>query len=98
VTNLRTHLDWLQENRPSLMCIYFKNNWNPQCSKQLEREFLKFIKFQPFESFVVDGSLGGTGERVKKYYDVVYEPSFMLLSDGMELKRVISGDIEDLKT
>lgn len=97
VDNLHEHINELRKTRPSLVAMYFKNDWNPQCSASLEREYLDLMKYEPFISFVVDGSMGGRGERIKKYYDVMYEPSMLILSDGMELIRLTSGEVEDYK-
>jgi len=83
------HIDNFYEHRPTFAIFYFKNSWNPQCSAQLQSDFLKAIEHNPFEAFIVDGSLGQPGERTKKYYCVKYEPTFFLLVDGMEAKRAI---------
>jgi hypothetical protein len=98
IDDFKGHLAWLTKHRPSLAIIYFKNDWNPECSRTLEREYLALMRQQqPFESFVVDCSTGTLGERTKKYYCVRHEPSFLILSDGMELVRVIGSDVQELK-
>ena len=97
IDNFYEHLQWLRTNRPTFAIFYFKNTWNPECSPQLQAQFLESIEHNPFEAFVVDGTLGNSGERTKKYYCVKYEPTFLLLVDGMEAKRIIGNDIEGVK-
>lgn len=94
---LSTHIEWLRRHRPSYVALYFKNNWNPECSDELQSEFLKATAGNPFETFIVDGTMGTIGERTKKYYCVRYEPTFLLLADGMEAKRIIGSDIQVVK-
>jgi len=96
IDDFYSHLAWLRQNRPTYAIFYFKNSWNPECSAELQSAYLKAIENNPFEAFVVDGSLGQPGERTKKYYCVKYEPTFLLLVDGMEGKRVIGSDISGL--
>ena len=87
----------MREHKPSYAMLYFSNSWNPECTEELKQGFLELGKLEPFESFVVESDLGTVGERIKKYYAVKYEPTFILLSDGMEAKRVIGSDIEEVK-
>mmetsp|Transcript_32052 Transcript_32052/g.55279 ORF Transcript_32052/g.55279 Transcript_32052/m.55279 type:complete len:174 (+) Transcript_32052:27-548(+) len=97
IDDFKGHLSWISKNKPPLAMFYFKNNWNPECSKALEQDFLRLMQLKPFESFVVDGTMGTLGERVKKYYCVRYEPSFLILSDGMELVNVIGSDFKEVE-
>lgn len=98
IDDFKSHLSWLSKHKPALAMIYFKNDWNPECSRTLEKNFLALMQHNnSFESFIVDASIGTLGERTKKYYCVKYEPSFLILSDGMELARIIGSDIKELE-
>ena len=92
-----THLKWMRDNRPTYAAFYFKNDWNPECSTKLETDYYTALEHEPFVGFVVDGSHGTLGERTKKYYSVQYEPTFLLLCDGMEIKRLVGSDVASLK-
>lgn len=50
-----------------------------------------------FEAFIVNCDVGTIGERTQKYYCVKYQPTFLFLSDGLDVKRVIGSDVEELK-
>lgn len=98
VDNFMEHLNWMKENKPPLALLYFKNSWNPECTRELEDDLLEATLHQPYEVFIIPSDFGGQGERTKKYYCVKYEPTFIYLSDGMEIKRVIGGDIKEVET
>ena len=96
IDNFEEHYQWMGKNKPELAVIYFKNDWNPECSRQLMKDYLKLFHFEAFESFVVDTSTR-EGERTKKYYSIRYEPSFIFMTDGLEVRKVIGGSAQDLK-
>ncbi|CAG9316018.1 unnamed protein product [Blepharisma stoltei] len=96
IDNFYEHYDTINKEQPSLALFYFKNNWNPECSKDLQSQFLNLTEIPPFSTYICDTSTG-VGERTKKYYCVRHEPTFLFLSDGMELQRVIGSDVEELK-
>mmetsp|Transcript_10733 Transcript_10733/g.16063 ORF Transcript_10733/g.16063 Transcript_10733/m.16063 type:complete len:174 (+) Transcript_10733:416-937(+) len=96
IDNFDVHYQWMNQNKPALSLFYFKNSWNPECSRSLQKDFLKMIEHEPFATFVVNSDLGAQGEKVKRYYCVKYEPTFLFLSDGMEVLRVVGSDLEEL--
>lgn len=97
IDNFEEHYAWMNLHKPQLAVLYFRNDWNPECSRQFAKEYLNlFLHEDAFKTFIID-TWTGQGERTKKYYSVRYEPSFMFLSDGFELKVTIGGDIQKLK-
>jgi hypothetical protein len=96
IDDFEEHYQWMDKNKPELAVLYFKNEWNPECSRKLMKDYLKLFQFEGFESFVIDTSTS-QGERTKKYYSVRYEPTFIFLTDGFEIKKYIGGSFEDLK-
>jgi hypothetical protein len=96
INDFEEHYQWMNQNKPALAILYFANNWNPECSRQLRRDYLNLFVHENFQTFIVE-TWTGQGERTKKYYSVKYEPSFLFLSDGFELKNSIGGSIAVLK-
>lgn len=97
IDNFYEHFDSINQAKPKLALFYFKNNWNPECSRQLQKQFLDLVENSPFETFICDTNAQAAGERSKKYYCIRHEPTFLFLSDGAEINRVIGGDIEEVK-
>ena len=96
IDDFTEHYEWMTANKPELAVIYFANSWNPECSRNLQKIFVKLMEHQPFESFIVTCDLGGYGERTQKYYCIKYQPTFLFLSDGLDIKRVIGSDVDEL--
>ena len=87
----------MNEHKPALTVLYFKNNWNPECSRQFTKDFLSlFLHETAFTTFTID-TWTDQGERTKKYYSIRYEPTFLFLSDGFDIKRYIGGCPKALK-
>lgn len=87
----------MNENRPAVALIYFKNSWNPECSRSLQKGFVRMLEHEHFASFIVDCETGTSGEKTQKYYAVKYQPTFLFLSDGVDVKRVIGSDLKELE-
>ncbi|OMJ81964.1 hypothetical protein SteCoe_17448 [Stentor coeruleus] len=97
IDNFEEHYSWMNAQKPQLAILYFKNDWNPECSRQLTKDYLDLFKHEgAFSSFIIE-TWTREGERTKKYYSIRYEPTFIFLSDGFEIKKVIGGSAKVLK-
>lgn len=96
IDNFEEHYQWMNTHKPDLAVLYFKNDWNPECSRKLMKDYIEMFKHEGFQTFAVE-TWTREGERTKKYYSVRYEPTFLFLSDGFEIKKMIGGCAKDLK-
>lgn len=97
IDNFEEHYQWMNKHKPTLAVLYFKNDWNPECSRKLMKDYLQMFQFEGFETFAVE-TWTPEGERTKKYYSVRYEPTFLFLSDGFEIAKTITGCSKELKS
>lgn len=59
------------------------------------KDFVKLFQFEGFESFVVE--IRPEKEKGQKYCSIRYEPTFIFLTDGFEIRKYIGGCAEDLQ-
>jgi hypothetical protein len=84
------HLD---KRRPIYTLLYFTASWNP-IIKHIEKDYERTTKlFKQFEHIRVDGD---KAPLVKQYFDARVEPSFLILLNGGELRRVVGFNFERL--
>ena len=96
IDNFHEHYKWMETHKPKLAVLYFKNDWNPECTEKLEKDFIKACVNLPYESFIVNATIGTQGERTKKYYCIRHEPSFLILADGLEIKKVVGSEFSEV--
>lgn len=74
--------DWLNKNKPKLLCIYFTNNWNPIAIKS-NKNYENFTS-QPtsFQNFRVDTD---KHPRLKWFFDSKCEPGFQFFYYGNKI-------------
>ena len=85
----------MNKTKPIISVLYFSNDWNPQCSPELNEGYLKFVKKYPgYEYFHCHNVIGTAQERVKKYYHIKYEPTFLVLVEGCPIYKMIGDDMK----
>ena len=75
---------YLDKNKPTFTCLYFHAGWNPVC-EQIEQDYDNFTSNNAgFTHIKVDCD---ATPKVKLFFDARYEPQFLILLNGTEIKR-----------
>lgn len=83
--NLEELIIHLDKKRPIYTLLYFTAKWNPVIP-HIEKDYDNLTRqYNQFKHIRVDCDLT---PRVKQYFDARYEPQFLILVNGAELRRV----------
>ena len=83
-TSLTDCVKTLDERRPVYTCVYFHAAWNPMCT-HIEKDYDNFCNENAgWYHIKVDTD---AQPHLKMYFDARYEPQFLFLLNGMEMKR-----------
>ena len=85
-TDVDDAVNYLDKQRPEFTCLYFHANWNPMC-EQIEEDYHKFAaRNAAWTHIKVDCD---ATPKVKLFFDARVEPQFLMLLNGMEVRRQI---------
>ena len=77
-------IKYLDDNRPVFTCVYFRAGWNPICNK-IEKDYDEFTsRNATWTHLKVDTEIS---PKTKLYFDARYEPQFLFLLNGLQIKR-----------
>ena len=77
---------YLDKNKPTFTCLYFHAAWNPICEK-IEQDYDNFCNDNAaFTHIKVDCD---ATPKIKLFFDARYEPQFLILLNGTEIKRQV---------
>ena len=77
-------ISFLDKTKPTFTCVYFHAAWNPYCEK-IDYDYEKFCSDNAgFTHIKVDCD---ATPKIKLFFDARYEPQFLLLVNGAEVKR-----------
>ena len=82
---------YLDQHKPTFTCLYFHASWNPIC-EQIEKDYENFCNNNAgFTHVKVDCD---ATPKVKLYFDARYEPQFLMLLNGTEIKRQVGYNFD----
>ena len=85
-TSLKDCVQTLDDRRPPFTCLYFHAAWNPICEK-IDKDYDNFCNDNAgWYHMKVDCD---ATPHLKMYFDARYEPQFVLLLNGTEIKRQV---------
>ena len=84
-------MTYLDDRKPEYTCLYFHAAWNPIC-KKIEQDYDNFTSNNAnFLHVKVDCDMT---PKVKFFFDARYEPMFIMLLNGAEIKRQVGFNFD----